>query len=59
MSKPNNPVSAWSDETVNKVYSYHLDDMHPLDSIKLTNNTIEDKRRYLIEAERKFMESFK
>jgi hypothetical protein len=61
MVKKDNPISEWSEEIVNKVYAYHLDDMHPLDrvSARKIHITIEHKRAYLIEVERKFTESFK
>lgn len=61
MAKKDNPIDEWSEETVNKIYEFHLDDMHPLSrlsAIKI-HLTVEDKRKYLIEVEKKFMESFK
>ena len=59
--KPNNPINAWSNETVEKIYQMHIDDMHPLDSIKLVHkhDTVEKKRSYLIDVENKFRNSFK
>ncbi len=61
MAKKDNPISEWSEETVNKIYAYHLDDMHPLDAVsaRKIHLTVEQKRVYLIEVEKKFTESFK
>lgn len=59
MGKPNNPIDAWSEETVEKIYSYHLDDMHPLDAVsaRKIHLTVEQKRAYLKEVEKKFEEN--
>lgn len=59
MGKPNNPIDAWSEETVEKIYSFHLDDMHPLDAVSAReiHKTVEQKRAYLKEVEKKFEES--
>ena len=54
-------IKDWTEEEVNKIFSYHLDDMHPLDALKGRElyTTTEDKRNYLIREEIKFQNSFK
>ena len=54
-------IKDWTEEEVEKIFSYHLDDMHPLDAISAKEKftTLEDKRNYLIREEIKFQNSFK
>ena len=54
-------IKDWTNEEVEKVFEYHLDDIHPLDriSVSKTITTVEDKRQYLIEAEENFKKLFK
>jgi len=55
------PIKDWTNERVNKIFDYHLDDMHPLDRLTASDKytTVEQKRNFLIEEEKKFVESFK
>jgi hypothetical protein len=51
----------WSVERIDKVFEYWLDDLHPLDSVRLRNEvrTTDEKIIFFIEQEEKFKNSFK
>jgi len=51
----------WAVEKINKVFEYLLDDMNPLDRLRVKNEvtTTDEKIKYFIEQEEKFKNSFK
>lgn len=54
-------IEEWTDDEVTKIFEYHVDDMHPLDAIKVRDKytTPKQQRKFLIEEEKKFRNSFK
>jgi hypothetical protein len=54
-------IKDWTDAEVEKIFDYHLDEMHPLDRLSVRNKitTVKGKREFLIKVEEKFKNSFK
>ena len=50
----------WSVENIDKVFDYYLDDMHPLDSVRVRNEvrTTNEKIIFFIEQEEKYKKQF-
>lgn len=51
----------WTDETINKIFTMFIDEYSDADRIKLEekHTTIEQKRTFLINEQKKFDKSFK